>query len=216
MPGGAAELTRPVLMGLAAGFPHVQITVRHVSLVEWSESLVDEVDLLVASPPWPDRELLATELLTEPVVVAYPSTFIPEGPAELSLERALDLPMARFADSIPGRVVDYWNLSWAANGSGDYQAAGRQVRGPTDTHAAIMAGECAAFRPAWATRLFHEGYSVARLAGDHLTGVRLLSRPDCPEVVHAMHEEAGHITREVGRWFLGSPASRSVLAELGL
>ena len=205
MPGGAAELTTPLLTGLASRFPGVRLVVRDVELRAWHDDLCDEVDLLVANPPWPDRELRTTELLADEVVLAYPHQLLPDGPAVLSLEDALRLPLADMAQ-LPARpVADFWTLARLTNGGADYRRAGPPVEGFEQTRDVILSGAAGAFAPGWVARVFPStAFGVARLAEHPDAGVRLLSRLDAPEVVEAMHVEARHIVREIGPWVLGS------------
>ncbi|GAB3450428.1 hypothetical protein GCM10027517_37870 [Phycicoccus ginsengisoli] len=206
MPGGAAELTTPLLTGLASRFPGVELVVRPVELASWHDGLCDEVDLLVANPPWPDRELRVTELLADEVVLAYPSDLLPDRPATISLADALALPLADMADLPARAVADFWTLAWLANGDGDYRRSGPPVEGFEQTRDVILAGTAGAFAPGWVARVFPtRAFGVARLAEHPDAGVRLLSRPDAPEVVEAMHVEASHIVREIGPWVLGDP-----------
>ena len=206
MPGGAAELTTPLLTGLATRFPGVRVAVRAVELTAWHEDLCDELDLLVASPPWPDRELLVTELLDDEVVLAYPWNLRPDRPTELTLEEALRLPMADLAEATGPAVTSFWSLAWLTNGGADYRRAGPSVEGVHQTRDAILSGAVGAFGPGWVARMFPSpAYGTARLAEHPAAGVRLLSRPSPSEVVRAMHVEARHIVREIGPWVLGDP-----------
>lgn len=205
MPGGAAELTTPLLTGLATRFPGVRVVVRQVELAEWHDDLCDEVDLLVANPPWPDRELRATELLPDEVVLAYPHELLPDRPAVLSLDDALRLPLADMAQLPARAVADFWTLAALTNGGADYRRAGPPVEGFEQTRDVILSGAAGAFAPGWVARVFPTtAFGVARLAEHPDAGVRLLSRPDPPEVVEAMHVEARHIVREIGPWVLGN------------
>lgn len=214
MPGGAAELTTPLLTGLASRFPGVRVVVRPVELAAWHDDLCDEVDLLVASPPWPDRELLVTELLEDEVVLAYPQHLLPDGPEVLTLADALRLPLADMA-ALPARAVaDFWTLSGLTNGTADYRRAGPAVEGFEQTRDVILSGTAGAFAPGWVARVFPStAFGVARLAEHPEAGVRLFSRLDSPEVVEAMHVEASHIVREIGPWVLGDPVGVGARAE---
>ncbi|MDU0314263.1 LysR family transcriptional regulator [Phycicoccus sp. M110.8] len=206
MPGGAAELTTPLLTGLASRFPGVHVVVRDVELRAWHDDLCDELDLLVASPPWPDRELLVTELLDDEVVLAYPWNLLPDRPGVIRLEDALRLPLADLAAETGQAVTRFWTLAWLTNGAADYRRAGPPVGGIEQTRDAILSGTVGAFGPGWVARVLGSPeYGTARLAEHPAAGVRLLSRPQPPEVVQAMHVEARHIVREIGPWVLGSP-----------
>ena len=204
MPGGAAELTTPLLTGLATRFPGVHVVVRDVELRTWHDDLCDELDLLVASPPWPDRELLVTELLEDEVVLAYPWNLLPDRPAVIRLEDALRLPLADMTQLPARAVADFWTMSRLTNGDADYRRAGPPVDGFEQTRDVIISGTAGAFAPGWVARVFPPtAFGVARLAEHPDAGVRLLSRPSPPEVVQAMHVEARHIVREIGPWVLG-------------
>jgi DNA-binding transcriptional LysR family regulator len=217
MPGGAAELTRPLVGGLQRSFPGVTFRLRGLTLMDWHDRLLDQVDLLVGSPPWPRTAHRATVLLDEPIIVAYPTAMLPDRPDRLSLDEALRLPMISFAEPTPRPVVDFWNLSWLSGAAADYRACGPDVAGPAEARDAIVAGQCAAFGPARVSRVVpSQAFSVAAVDGEPAAGVRLMSRLTGSELVDAIHDEAAHIVRMARPWVLSDPAQSSVLASLGL
>jgi DNA-binding transcriptional LysR family regulator len=204
MPGGAAELTRPLLRELSRRFPHVTFDFRHVPMPAWHEGILCEVDLLVTREPFPGPEVLATELLREGVGVAVPASFSEADAPSLSVDDVLGGPLVRSADTVPRAITSYWGLEHLANGF-RAQRRGPAADGPVETSERVEAGYGLAVGPVSVARMYGSGaFRFVTMTGVPDSTVALVSRADDErELVAAVHRETADIVRRIAPLVLG-------------
>jgi DNA-binding transcriptional LysR family regulator len=208
MPGAAGELTRPLLVELTRRFPGVSLAIRPIPLSRWSPHILDAVDLLMTCGPWPKTSHLATDLLSEPFVVAYPHGWIPPdraAPPLMSLEQCFSMPMVDIDPSTAGEVVDYWRLSWLT-GTADVRVAGPAVRETVEVLGSILSGHCAAIAPQWVARAYPGlGMRTAQVDGAPQAVVRLVSKAPADGLIEALHHEATEVATQLRPWVVPRP-----------
>ena len=204
MPGGAAELTRPLLLELSRRFPHVTFDFRHVPMPAWHEDILREVDLLVTREPFPGPDVVATELLREGVGVAVPASFSEADADTLCLADVLASPLVRSAETVPRAITSHWGLEHLANGF-RAQRRGPAADGPVQTSERVEAGYGVAVGPVSVARMYGSGaFRFVTMTGVPDSTVALVSRADDErELVAAVHRETADIVRRVAPLVLG-------------
>ncbi|MGO4341467.1 LysR family transcriptional regulator [Pedococcus sp. 2YAF34] len=204
MPGGAAELTRPLLLELARRFPRVTFTYRPVPMTAWHDGILGEVDLLVTREPFPGSEVVATELLREGVGVAVPASFSEADAHSLSLDDVMGCPMVRTSDAVPRAITSHWGLEHLANGF-KAQRRGPAADGPLETSDRVEAGYGVAVGPVSVARMYGSGaFRFVPVTGVPDSAVALVSRGDDErELVVAVHRETADIVRRIAPLVLG-------------
>ena len=209
MPGGAAEFTQPIITGLAQRFPGVEQQYRHLRFGEWQDGILDEVDLLICSPPLPDRDTVQTEILSEPTVVAYPTQFLDGVTDVLPLHEVVTMPMLNMAIETDKKIRDYWSIT-LTNGQAP-RTAGPEVREPQEVCEVVAAGHCAALGPAWARRAYPTQVGRWSTVLDvPATPLLMVSLADCKEFVPAMHQEVAAIVKSFTPWLLPDSSGQIV------
>jgi DNA-binding transcriptional LysR family regulator len=204
MPGGAAELTRPLLLELSRRFPGVTFSFVHVPMHGWHEGILGEVDLLVTREPYPGHEVVATELLREGVGVALPASFDEADAHTLTLDEVLDCPMVRASDTTPRAITSHWGLEHLANGF-RAERRGPAADGPLETSERVEAGYGVAVGPASVERLYGSGaFKFVAMTGVPDSTVALVSRGDDErDLVAEVHRETADIVRRLSPLVLG-------------
>ena len=204
MPGGAAELTRPLLLELSRRFPAVTFSFLQVPMHGWHAGILGELDLLVTREPYPGPEVVATELLREGVGVALPASFAEADAHTLSLAEVLDCPMVRTSDTVPRVITSHWGLEHLANGF-RAERRGPAADGPLETSERVGAGYGVAVGPASVARLYGSAaFRFVPMAGVPDSTVALVSRGDDQrDLVAAVHRETADIVRRLAPLVLG-------------
>ncbi len=204
MPGGALEMTRPLLVELGRRLPRVDFHFRALSMPQWHPRILEEVDLLITREPYPAADTVMTVLLSEPVGVGVPASFEESDAAVLSLDQVAARAMVRMAESVPQEIVTHWSLTSLTNGW-EVERRGPAADGPLETRDRVESGFGMAVAPASVSRLYGQGaYSFVPLEGVADSRVVLVSAVgSSTDLVRAIHREAADVVARLSPLVLG-------------
>lgn len=206
MPGGAGELTVPLLSELAARLPGVRVRVEPLPMSRWTPALLDEYDALLGREPFPEPDADETVIFSEEVYAGVPAGFDAADAASLTVGEAVEQTFVHFADDMPRELVDYWSLASLANGW-HVQERGPAASGPIQIRDRVAAGYGIAIAPACVARSFvTPDIRYVPLADMPRSEVKLSSRPGRGEAVAALHRESADIAERLAPLLLGSGA----------
>ncbi len=197
-PGGAAELTGPILRHLIRALPEVKVRVIDVPILQWSEAPPPGLDLQLVRDPVRPAAARSTTLLDEPMILTA-SVTSEVSPTGVSLAEAGELPMARFDPTTPRRLLEFWSLSAARNATpADFRgepATGPAMMAQSVAHgngvAACSPSLCRAFAPSpLITAPIIDGPRVRSLATSRIGD----DRP----VIDAAHREIAGVVERLG------------------
>ena len=198
-PGGAGELTGPLLRHLVRALPGVRIRTYDFTMLTWSDAPPAGTDLLLTRDPYSDERVRQTVLLTERAVAALPR-HLPEADApRLTLEQFLALPYARISRRVPSAFTRFWTLEADRRGLGaDFR--GRPALQPSDAPRAVLRGDGCAMGSTLTARLYgRPSLPLIPVQGAPSVRVALVSAiGDRRPVVDAVHREVGWATRRLG------------------
>ncbi|GAB3085083.1 LysR family transcriptional regulator [Pedococcus soli] len=208
MPGGALELTRPLLVELGRRFPGVDFHLRPLSMQEWYPGILAEVDLLITREPFPVAEAVVTELLSEPMGVGVPSAFEESRAPQLTLDDVVSCAHVRMTDTVHPQIVRHWSLTSMTNDF-EVERRGPGADGPLQTRDRVESGFGLAVAPASVARLYGQGgYRFVPLVGVPDSRVVLVSAvAGTNELVRAIHREAADVVARLTPLVLGGESS---------
>lgn len=217
MPGGAGELTVPLLSELAARLPGVRVRVEPLPMTQWTPALLDEYDILLGREPFPWQGADETLLFSEEVYAGVPAGFAAADAVSLTIGEAVEQTFVHFGDDMPRELVDYWSLASLANGW-RAQECGPAASGPIEIRDRVAAGYGIAIAPACVARSFVTSDIRYVPIGDMpRSEVKLLSRPGRGDAVAALHRESADIAERLTPLLLGSgPVSGEGAVPTGL
>ena len=197
-PASAAELTRPLLVELRRLWPTVEIDVIALDLSAWAPA-VDGIDARIVRDPIDPTRVRASELFSEPLLVAVPWHWPSRDATRLTMNEVLALPLVRPADCLPTDLRAFWCLKHLRNGDPiDYRGYGANC--PEDAADDIACG----FGADVTTRSILRSLGETRFGAipfDHSPNTRayLTTRIDDDRpIINALHREITAITQRIG------------------
>jgi DNA-binding transcriptional LysR family regulator len=198
-PGGAGELTDPLLRHVRRSLPGLELHRYDFSLLQWPAVPPPGVDLLLVRDPIADERLRVTTLLTETMALAPPpGSEVLDAPF-LTLEEVLGLPFVRLSSRVAPRFTRFWTLD-EHRGAGDLCFQGQPAAGPVTLARAVARGAGAALATPMVARMFGSPPPpLISFADAPCVRLALVSaREDRRPLVEAVHREVEWATRRLG------------------
>ena len=197
-PGGAGELTEPLLRHLRRALPGLELCRYDFNLMQWPAVPPPGVDLLLVRDPIADERLTVTTLVTETMALApAPASGLSEAD-HLSLDEVLAQPFVRLSSRVAPRFTHFWTLHEQHGGAAHFQ--GKPATGPVTLARAVARDQGAALATPMVARMFASP-SLPLIAFAGAPSVRLAlasAREDRRPLVEAVHREVAWATRRLG------------------